>query len=229
MNQLAILYNINSPEKWQNCLREFLSAVKLGRISIDDIVAEIRGGDSLINSTLAEEYSSNLRKAVGNVFGRSDNRILYDANVTKFAYYKAAQATTKIRGAKSDDDGKAICQIYNRYQAAEYNAAVARCRTAKQWMSFDENRELFPNLRWIPSRSASPREEHRQFWNHVWAKDDEFWTINQPGNLWGCKCDWEETDDPITTRGEVNHFRPQQGLKGNPGITHEVFSEDHSY
>jgi hypothetical protein len=64
----------------------------------------------------------------------------------------------------------------------------------------------------------------------VLPKNDAFWSHNQPGNLWGCKCDWEETDEPATMespeRDKVIHSK---GLDGNPGQTGEVFSREASY
>lgn len=75
--------------------------------------------------------------------------------------------------------------------------------------------DIFPNLKWLPSTSADPRESHRVFWNRIWAKTDPFWNTNQPGNLWNCKCDWHETDEPPTD--------------GNPAKTGKIFSDDCSY
>ena len=125
---------------------------------------------------------------------------------------------------------KAVLNTFNRYQAAEYNTATARARTAKQWTDFNADpiaNELYPNLRWLPSRSANPREEHIPFYNLVLPKNDPFWLQNQPGNLWNCKCDWEETDEPATSS------RPQticaKGLEGNPAETGEVFTDECTY
>ena len=87
---------------------------------------------------------------------------------------------------------------------------------------------LFPNLRWLPSRSATPREEHVRFYNRVWAKTDPFWQQNQPGNLWNCKCDWEETDDPCTAANPTTPIR-HNGLEGNPALTGQVFTDNHAY
>lgn len=125
---------------------------------------------------------------------------------------------------------KAVLNTFNRYQAAEYNTATARARTAKQWTDFNADpvsNELYPNLKWLPSRSANPREEHIPFYNLVLPKTDPFWLQNQPGNLWNCKCDWEETDEPATSS------RPQticaKGLEGNPAETGEVFTKECTY
>ena len=152
-----------------------------------------------------------------------------NANVTRFAAYKAYHATQQIKQAKAEgSEPEPVLHKYNRWQATEYATIVARCRTARQFADFNSRVDLFPCLRWLPSRSASPREDHRRFWNRVWRKDDPFWQTNQPGNLWNCKCDWEETDDEPTDGNPANTIAAQ-GLEGNPAITGEVFSEDASY
>jgi hypothetical protein len=82
-------------------------------------------------------------------------------------------------------------------------------------------------LKWLTSRSVHQRDEHIPFYDQVWAKDDPFWQTNQPGTLWNCKCDWEETDEPAN--GLPSDVVPAKGLKGNPGETGEIFSADASY
>ncbi|MCQ2275428.1 MAG: phage head morphogenesis protein [Bacteroidales bacterium] len=137
---------------------------------------------------------------------------------------------------------KAVLNTFNRYQAAEYNTATARARTAKQWTDFNADpvaNELYPNLRWIRTRSANPRELHLRFAGLVLPKNDPFWLQNQPGNLWNCKCDWEETDDPTNTNDltpdELDEYRSDgggihaSGLDGNPAETGEVFTDECTY
>ncbi len=186
-----------------------------------------------INPDLYEAYSQNFRKAVAGVFGDnpSDLSIQFDANVSRFAAYKAYHATKELAGIEADEidtKGKAILNKYNRWQAAEYNTAVARARTARQWEDLQEDTTLYPNLRWLPSRSATPREQHMVFWNRVWAKDDPFWNENTPGSLWNCKCDWEETDDPVTDGNPVTKVTAK-GLEGNPAKTGEIFTDECPY
>ena len=108
--------------------------------------------------------------------------------------------------------------------------AVARARTGKQWLQFDgdENKRLFPYIEWLPSRSATPRETHRVFWHCRWRKDDNFWKENQPGTLWNCKCDWEQTDDTITP-DNPDTDRSLSGLDGNPATTGQLFTDRHPY
>ena len=206
----------------------------------------MEGNAGNIHPDVYKAYSDNLRKAVGGVF-RSDDygdryfdlQTLLQSNVTRFAAYKAYHLTEQLKKQRekwTDDDeykkvAKAVLNTFNRYQAAEYNTATARARTAKQWTDFTSDpiaNELYPNLKWLPSRSANPREEHMVFYNRVWAKSDPFWSENQPGNLWNCKCDWEETDDPVTDSNPTDAHHAK-GLDGNPAETGEIFTKECTY
>ena len=199
-------------------------------------MTKIAGGDEPVNAELYRAYSENLRRAVGKVYaGDKPEADRFKANLSRFAAYKAWHATQQVRDRVREADGDIepgtqTLHAFNRWQAAEYNTAVARCRTAKQWDAFsqDDSTRLFPNIRWIPSRSATPRELHQRFWNRVWPKDDPFWDHNQPGNLWNCKCDWEETDDPPTDGNPTSPIR-HDGLEGNPAKTGQVFTDNASY
>ncbi len=234
------MYFNNDLKLLKQCLSEFKTA---GHYELankkreSQIIDEIANSDAQINTELYKTYSNNLRKAVESVFAEDNDSGLSDrlkANVSRFAAYKSYNATTEIKGeivnSGSIDDATAKLHKYNRWQAAEYNTTVARCRSAKQFEAFaePENMELFPNIRWLPSRSASQREEHVKFYNRVWAKTDPFWNENQPGNLWNCKCDWEETDDDITDENPTTATH-HNGLEGNPAVTGEVFTDRASY
>lgn len=206
----------------------------------------MEGNAENIHPDVYKAYSDNLRKAVAGVFRSDDYGDRYfdlqaqlQSNVTRFAAYKAYHLTEQLKKQRekwTDDDeykkvAKAVLNTFNRYQAAEYNTATARARTAKQWTDFTSDpiaNELYPNLKWLPSRSANPREEHMVFYNRVWAKSDPFWSENQPGNLWNCKCDWEETDDPVTDSNPTDAHHAK-GLDGNPAETCEIFTKECTY
>lgn len=205
----------------------------------DAAIADIAADDKPVAPTLYQAYSSNLRKAVDAVFADGRNAGTADrlrANVSRFAAYKAWHATAQVREALDENGGdleaaRRTLRRFNRWQAAEYNTAVARSRTAKQWQQWNDggdNSRVFPNIVWLPSMSATPREEHRAFWNRVWPKDDPFWDSNQPGNLWNCKCDWEQTDEPVTGDNPEG-IRPARGLEGNPAQTGQIFTDECTY
>lgn len=239
---LAHLYfNEDYPEvltEFKRLCNADTSFYNLSAIS-DDIVAN----DYPVSRDLYNKYTGNLRRAVDAVFSGDDAdtdlALRLKAGVTRFGAFKAFNATQDIRAkgrtgaATAADDAENVEKRYNSFQAAEYATAASRARTAKQfaeYMTADRMR-LFPNLRWLPSRSVEVRPEHRIFWNRVWPKTSEFWQHNQPGNLWNCKCDMEETDDPTDIPEKLNpkYSSASPGLKGNPAVTGKIFSDDCSY
>lgn len=235
------LYQIDTPEALQECLNSFLSAVKgtfktLSKTDEDALIAAITTGEKPISPELYQRYADNFRRAVNAVpIDDTDLSSRWQANVSRFAAYKAYHATEELRRLAVEEDGdlailRATLHKYNRYQAAEYNTAVARARTGKQWQQFDEddNRRLFPCIKWLPSRSATPREEHMPFYNRIWPKDDPFWTYNQPGTLWNCKCDWEQTDEDPTD-GNPDRRIVKPGLDENPATSGQIFTDTAAY
>ena len=232
------LYFNNSTAQALACVNNFTAPYNLTKKELyEKVLSDIKEGDTTINPDLYRAYSENLKRAVSGVLQSGqygdkyfDMQQQFEANLSRFAAYKAYHATQLLQQHDDPQTQKAILNTFNRYQAAEYNTAIARARTAKQWDDFTSNsisNELYPNIKWLPSRSANPREEHRVFWNMVWAKDDPFWSENQPGNLWNCKCDWEETDEPVT--GGTYDYQPPAGLEGNPAQTGEIFTDNASY
>lgn len=162
------------------------------------------------------------------------------ANVSRFAAYKANYIKEKYKETADDPTltpeqrQKALRMAeekFARWTDAEYNTAVARARTAKQFSEFSDpdRAEVFPNLRWLPSRSVTPRLLHQRFSGKVWAKNDPFWNNNAPGTEWNCKCDIEETDDPCTDNSALGNPKPPQGLDGRPDETGEIFTDKASY
>ena len=230
------LYQIDTPEALQECLNAFLTAAKgsfktLSKEDEDKLINSILASDKPVDPELYSRYAKNLRKAVDAVpVDNDDLSAQWHANVSRFAAYKAYCAKRDMVEAATESDFEDVRRVlhsYNRYQAAEYNTAVARARTGKQWLQFSEpdSVRLFPNIQWLPSRSATPREEHMPFYNRIWPKDDPFWQTNQPGNLWNCKCDWEETDEDPTPDNPTSRI-VKPGLEGNPATTGQIFTDN---
>jgi hypothetical protein len=115
----------------------------------------------------------------------------------------------------------------------EYNTAVIRAHRAADWKHFETEKDVYPNLRWMPTTSAEPDPVHMKFWSSrlTLPVDDPFWDHHHPGERWGCKCTCEQTDEPVNDLG-VHEDIPDtasKGLHGNPGQTGQLFSEDHPY
>mgnify|MGYP004646388399 FL=1 len=115
----------------------------------------------------------------------------------------------------------------------EYNTAIIRAHRAADWKHFEAEKDVYPNLRWMPTTSANPDPVHARFWTQklTLPVDDPFWDHHHPGERWGCKCTCEQTDEPVNDLGvtEDKTETASRGLKGNPGVTGKLFSEDHPY
>ena len=160
------------------------------------------------------------------------------ANVSRFAAYKSNYVKTAFEDnskAFSGDDLKAANEAsknqFRSWTETELATASARARTAKQFSEFNEpdRKELFPCLKWLPSRAANPRITHTKFYNRIWRKDDPFWNNNAPGTEWNCMCDVEECDDQPTDNSQIKQPDIPKGLEGNPASTGEVFTDKASY
>lgn len=209
------------------------------RYKAKDVIDSV--GKDTINASLYIHYAASFRKAVDTTFTKDTGSGLSDmlrANVSRFAAYKAAHVQRALQEVMSESDeenrvknARAALRVFDSWQDAEYNTAVARARTAKQFESFmdPDNMRLFPNLRWLASRSANPRAKHVEFYDRVWRKDDPFWNTHTPGTEWNCKCDVEETDDQVTENADIKIPAAPRGLEGNPAKTGEIFTDNASY
>ena len=112
----------------------------------------------------------------------------------------------------------------------EYDTAVLRAHQAADWRQFEREKDVLPNLRWMPSTSVHPGADHKRFWGTVRPIDDPFWSEHRPGDRWNCKCGLSSTDDPATpVPGSTGKDAPQPGLENNPGKDARLFSDKHPY
>lgn len=114
----------------------------------------------------------------------------------------------------------------------EYNTAVLRARQAANWQQFEREKDILPNLKWLPSTSPNPGADHRPFWTTILPVDHPFWDQHRPGDRWNCKCDLTSTDEPPTPvphTTPTDPTNPQPGLDNNPGKNGQLFSGNHPY
>ncbi|RIV21383.1 hypothetical protein DYU11_18430 [Fibrisoma montanum] len=137
--------------------------------------------------------------------------------------------TTKRPWREFKKAAQGIVGAYNeRWLKTEYNTAIRAARMGSRWQEFAANSDLYPNLEYLPSRAATPREEHKPFYHVIRAFDDPFWATHYPPSDYNCVCGAEPTDEDETPLPEVQP-KPAPGLDHNPGQTEQVFSDSHPY
>ena len=114
----------------------------------------------------------------------------------------------------------------------EYDTAVIRAHAAADWQEFERNKDILPNLRWMPTTSPDPETTHRRYWKAklTLPVDDPFWNEHHPGDRWNCKCSLEATDELVIPLPEdMPPVKPQRGLENNPGKDGKIFNDTHPY
>ena len=130
------------------------------------------------------------------------------------------------------EDAESVIGTYNNHWLrTEYDTAVLRARYAADWKRFSRNADILPNLKWMPTTSADPDVFHMEYWRVglTLPKTHPFWKSHHPHDRWGCKCDLEETDNPVTGIIPEVDYKPSPGLENNPGLDPELFSHTHPY
>lgn len=190
----------------------------------------IAGDFSALFQQATSLYAQNYNQAVGGVLSNPEpGQSLYpwlaqfSHNTSNLAAWKAHRMATELIGLKEEADIRLAIKKYNQWQAVEYNAITARTRTARQLLDFQTRSQLYPNLEWIRSRAANPREQHLALVGLVLPINDPFWNDNQPGNLYGCTCDWKQTDATVSTVKPAE-VPPSPGLDGSPLNTGQLIT-----
>lgn len=115
----------------------------------------------------------------------------------------------------------------------EYDTAIIRAHTAADWRRFERDKDIMPNLRWMPTTSPEPDSVHRSYWQKKLTLpiDHPFWKRHRPGDRWNCKCMLEQTDEPANPEvlDGIEDTPPQRGLENNPGKDGHTFSDTHPY
>ena len=167
-----------------------------------------------------------------------------------FSAFKVHAMATKMAERLIGEDGKlrsyeewrkAVAPIASHHVGSwlrtEYDTAVIRAHQAADWREFEHNKDIFPNLEWMPTTSPSPEAWHAAFWAKpvILPVDDPFWKEHRPGDRWNCKCSLEPTDttvqrlndDELAEAAKPEH-RAQRGLEGDP--THKgLITDKHPY
>jgi hypothetical protein len=126
-----------------------------------------------------------------------------------------------------------VANIVGKYNSqwlkTEYDTAIIRARQAANFKRYEQEKDLYPNLKWLPSTSPNPREAHTHFYGTVLPMDDPFWQQHCPGNVWNCKCSVTSTDEKPTSSVPKAQYTPSEGLEGNPAFTGKMFGDNHPY
>lgn len=186
------------------------------------------------------------REGFGSMNGQDPDRDFFEElcrNNGVFAAFKVHRAQNDMARLLLDSDGnlkpfeqwaKEVMPIASHqmrhWLRTEYDTAVIRAHQAADWRQFEREKDILPNLKWMPSTSVHPGADHRAFWGTIRPVDDPFWSQHRPGDRWNCKCDLTSTDEPETpVIDSGKQDKAQDGLENNPVKDGKLFSDNHPY
>jgi hypothetical protein len=122
---------------------------------------------------------------------------------------------------------KGVIGNYNRdWLQTEYSTALMAARSAREWQDFEADADLFPNLEYMRTISAHPREQHLKYVGTIRAINDPFWITHYPPIDWYCSCSVKNTDEGVTDIPDnIDETDPvSPALQNNPGKTAQLFN-----
>lgn len=225
----------------------FQAAAVLSESDIDKILKDIFNGSEEIPEELFQATYKHLSEGIdvgyGEVKTAEDAMMVYQLknNVAVFSAFKSNHYGSTMRALLVDENDKKrtwgefkkvaneIDPKYNQlWLAVEYNMATRQARSAEQWQNFKRDQDTYPNLEYMPSRSAEPRDAHTKLYGTIAPIDHPFWSTALPPNGWGCKCWVKQTREPSNVSDEDTP-EPIPGIEGNAGKTGRVFSASHAF
>lgn len=226
-------------------LPAFLNIKKLVKAALGNLFDGFKG---LVEPNLFRATYRTLNHAIGEGMGKIDYRpdAAFVAQLRKsgawFAARKTYQQKQELAKLLVNDEGtgkrtwtsfkklaKGIVTDYNEtWLRVEYNTAIASARNAGKWQQYEAERGTYPNLEYLPSVAATPRDEHKPYYHVVRPVDDDFWVKHYPPSAYNCKCGVAQSDGDVTDLPE-RAPKPAPGLDHNAGQTGELFSKTHPY
>lgn len=147
-------------------------------------------------------------------------------NTTQFSAVKGYYYTQELKGTSKEVHSEIIAR-YERQTDVEDNLTVNTARGVKRWLEFKKSEDIYPNLEYMPTRSANPRQSHRAYYGIVRPMNDPIWSNLYPPNGFECKC-WVRQTDAQPTIEDIEPINLPSGVSGNAAIDKVIFSPNHN-
>lgn len=134
--------------------------------------------------------------------------------VKDLSLYVFNEDGTKRKFKEFREFAQKIDEQYNvNYLRTEQDTAFGMAQGAEKWMRIEEEKELFPMLKYETAADEKVREEHRDWDQLMFPVDHEFWNTRTPPNGYNCRCTVTQH-----TEGNISN------LKGVPKNSDEMFA-----
>lgn len=164
---------------------------------------------------------------------------------TNLAYFSGAKTYTEVNDITKflfDKDGNklpfkdfrkvagAIDDKYNKqWLRTEQNTAFGQSQSADSWKQYEDQKDIFPLLKYQTALDERVRQSHRAWDNLIFPVNHPFWDDHMPLNGYNCRCrviqlrDGKESDYSKVEKNEDKVFA------NNVGKTGQIFTKRHPY
>lgn len=120
---------------------------------------------------------------------------------------------------------------YNKnWLEAEYVTSINMAHGASDWERIQEEKEIFPYLKYETTGDGRVRDEHAALNGIVRRIDDPFWSDFMPPNGWRCRCQAIQRESGKETNlSKKNIPKLDPVFNGNSGKRKTVFKKAHPY
>ena len=196
------------------------------------------------NTSYQQAIDSEFGK-MGVEFGKTYQPFIdeFKTNASVFSAFKNHQQTNDIvalltnenSDLRSFDEFRKLANNvsldYNQtWLKTEYTQAVRSARMAAKVKSFMETADLYPNMEYLETTAATPREEHASWVGTILPINDPWWDTHMPPSAWGCECSVRNTDADIVEPPEDDTLTINPLFANNPAKTAEIVNmAEHPY
>ena len=134
-------------------------------------------------------------------------------------------------------DANVIHTAYSEeWLQAEYQTTTAQARSAGKWVEFEDEKDLFPYLRYKTVGDGRVRETHAKLHNITKKVTDPFWNDFTPANGFRCRCilvqvTAEEVEPTKLTKKQQKELKEELDplFRMNPAKDKIIFKKGHPY
>jgi hypothetical protein len=124
-----------------------------------------------------------------------------------------------------------INEQYNvNWLKTEQDTAFGMAQGAEKWFDIEEDKELFPMLKYETAADEKVRQEHADWDQLVFPVDHEFWNTRMPVNGYNCRCTVSKLTEGKTSKLRGVPKNSSTMFDVNPGKVNYIFNEnEHPY
>jgi len=234
----------DTPEPtWSDAfINEIITGVHTGLYTLQNLPESLylETADRLVKSMLAGVAES---KVIPTIADPNFIRALRD-NAYVFSGAKTFQEVKTMSDFLIDENGdfrsfadfkkkaEATFDQFNKHWLrTEMTQAHNTAEAASKWQQFEEEKEVFPMLRYDTAGDERVRSSHKALDGVIKPVGDKFWDTHAAPNGWNCRCELlQESEAVETPDGDIEAPKDiPESMQFNPGKQKVLFSPEHPY